>query len=485
MSDPAKRHRRLVALVSGAAFLDFLDVTVVNLAFPQLREEFAGASVSDLAWVITAYAVAFAALLTAAGRLADVLGRRRVFLLGLALFTAASLASGLAPSLGVLIGARFVQGAGAALILPSGLGIVLAESRPEQRAAALGVWAAAAGAAAAFGPTVGGILVDAISWRAVFWINVPTGIAMVLAGRRLIREIECEDARLPDLVGTAAFAAGVGLVVLGVTKASDWGWSSVAVVASLGGGIALTAFAIARSFRHPAPAIETSLWRVRAFSLSNVSSFFFGSAVFAQMLVCILFLTGVWRYSELEAGLAMSPGAVIAAVAAAITGRLVEERGQRYAVAGGALLLAGVDVWLVAILGVQPNFLGVWLPANILAGVAMGIAAVGLSSSAALSAAPERYAAATGLSMTARQVGGALGVGALAAILEPQLPATGAGPFTDVFTFCAIGALLAAAAGSLIRLRAGATPPAGRPADSASGSEGAPAPAGAAAAVRP
>lgn len=448
-------QRTILLLVSGAAFLDFLDVTVVNLAFPALRHEFAGATVSTLAWVITGYAVMFAALLAAAGRLSDAIGRGRVFLAGVALFTLASLASAAAPSLGPLIAARFVQGAGAALSLPSGLGIVLAVTPPDRRAAAVGVWGAAAGAAAAVGPTVGGVLVDGVDWRAVFLINVPVGAAIVLAGRRhLPREPRSErERRVPDLAGTLAVAAGIGLVVLAVTKATDWGWGSESTTSALVCGLGLVALGLVRSLRHPTPALQVDLWRSRPFAVSNLASLFFGAAVYAWLLVGVLFLTAVWRYSELKAGLAMSPGAVSGAIAAALAGRVVDRRGQRVAVVGGALLLAAVGVWIYGALGPQPRFLDFWLPAGILCGAAMGIGAVGLSAAAPMAVAPERFAAATGMNMTARVVGGALGVAALAAILSSELR-EGVQAYADVFLFCAVASTLAALVGMALSLRA-------------------------------
>jgi EmrB/QacA subfamily drug resistance transporter len=448
-----RSQRTILILVSGAAFLDFLDVTVVNLAFPALRREFAGSSVSDLAWVITGYAVMFAALLAASGRLSDAIGRRRVFLTGVALFTLASLASAVAPSLGLLIAARFVQGAGAALSLPSGLGIVLSATPPERRAAAVGVWGASAAAAAAVGPTVGGLLVDGVDWRAVFLINVPLGAAILILGRRVLPATAGGDGRrVPDLVGTVAIAAGIGLVVLAVTKATDWGWGSEATTTSLVAGLGLAALGLARSRRHPAPALEIDLWRSRSFAISNVSSLFFGAAVYAWLLAGVLFLTGVWRYSEIEAGLAMSPGAVSGAVAAALAGRLVDRRGQRGAVVGGALLLAAVGVWVYEALGTHPDFLGFWLPAGILCGAGMGIGAVGLSAAAPMAVAQERFAAATGLNMTARVVGGALGVAALAAILTSELR-QGVQAYADVFLFCSIAASVAAMVGLGLSLK--------------------------------
>jgi MFS family permease len=318
----------------------------------------------------------------------------------------------------------------------------------------VGVWGAAAGAAAAVGPTVGGLLVDGVGWRAVFLINVPIGAAIVIAGRRSLPRGAADGGarRVPDLAGTLAIAAGIGLVVLAVTKATDWGWASEATTTSLLGGLALIAVGLVRSRRHPAPALEIDLWRSRSFAISNLASLFFGAAVYAWLLVGVLFLTAVWRYSELKAGLAMSPGAVSAAIAAAITGRVVDRRGQRGAVVGGALLLAGVGVWVYKVLGPHPDFLGFWLPAGILCGGGMGIGAVGLSAAAPMAVAQERFAAATGLNMTARVVGGALGVAALAAILTSELR-EGVQAYADVFLFCTLASTVAALVGLGLSLR--------------------------------
>lgn len=441
-----RRARRLLLVVSGAAFLDFLDVTVVNLAFPEMRREFGGASVGDVSWVITGYAVAFAALLTPAGRLADVAGRRRLFLAGTVLFGLASLTSALAPSLGVLVGARFVQGAAAAMTLPAGLGIVLAATPVERRTAAIGIWGAAAAVAALVGPTVGGVLVDTVGWRAVFLVNLPVGALILIGTLRLVGATPRQPGRAPDLAGTVSLAAGIGLVVLAVTQVGEWGVTGLGTIPAATGGAALVVAALLRSRRHPSPAVEVSLWRIRQFSVANVASLLMGAAVYAWMLVCVLYLTAVWGYSELEAGLAMSPGAFSAACGAAVLGRRMRPGGQRAAVAGGSALLGGVGLWLVLSLGPEPQFVERWLPAGLLAGVAMAAMGVGISSAAATAVTPDRYAAATGLNLTARQVGGALGVALLAAILEGGLPGRGPQAYLDVFLMCSLAALAAGVA---------------------------------------
>lgn len=431
----------VLLIASGATFLAFLDVTVVNLAFPDLAKDFQGTSVTELSWVITAYAVLFAALLTPAGRIADLVGRRRVFIGGVALFTLASLASALAPSVGALVAARAVQGAAAAVMIPAALGLVLAEAPPEKRSAAIGLWGAAGAMAAAAGPTLGGLLVNGLGWRAVFYVNIPIGIAILAGARAVVKPVPGHGGRAPDLLGTAAVVSGIALVVLGVTQAENWGLASAATVASLASGLLLVAIALGRSTRHPAPAVETSLWSSRVFAAANLTSFVFGAAMYAWMLLGVLFLTGVWHYSELKAGLAMTPGALSAAVASVGAGRLSDARGQRGAVVGGSLLFLATGTWAAIVLPHQSNFLGFWLPAGLLSGIAMGMAMVGVAGAAAASVPPERFAAGTGMNMTARQLGGGLGIAALAAILQ----AKGGGNFD---AYVAIYAMCAGLAGT-------------------------------------
>ena len=445
VADPQSHERRVLLLASGASFLALLDVTVVNLAFPDLGRHFDGPSVTTLSWVITSYTIALAALLTPAGRLADVLGRRRVFVGGVLAFTAASVACAVAPSVWWLVAVRAVQGAAAAAMVPASLGLILSQTAPERRFAAVGLWGASAGIAAAVGPALGGVLVDLTNWRSVFLINAPLGLAIVVGARRAgIRDVPGRD-RVPDLPGTAALTAGIAVVVLAVTQGTDWGWQSGRVLGLLGVGVVLVVVALARSRRHPAPALEISLWRHPMFASANAASLFFGATLYAWMLIGVLFLTTAWGYSEIEAGLAMTPGAVTSAVGSVLAGRLVGTFGHRATVVLGALLTSAVGWWLVAALTTTPEFLTTWLPAGLLCGIGFGAVLTGLSSAAATSVPPERFAAGAGLNMTARQLGGALGIAVLAAILRARSD-DGAAAFTSVYAFCAVTALLAAVA---------------------------------------
>ncbi len=435
-----RRAGGVLGVAAGAAFLALLDTTVANLAVADVQTDFAGTSVGAATWIITIYAVVFAACLAPAGRVADVVGRRTLLLAGAGSFTVLSLACALAPSLGALLAARALQGAAAAAMIPASLAVVLADTPPAKRAAAIGAWSAAGALAAAAGPAIGGVLVDTVGWRALFLINVPIGLAIVLGTRAL--PSGSAGGRLPDVVGTVLLGLGIGAAALGIAQGPQWGWSSS--IPLLVGAAVAVAVALRRSFRHPAPALETRLWRSRRFAAANVASLFYGAALFPWMLVGVLFLIGVWGYSPLEAGLAMTPGAIVAAVVALRAGPLVARHGPAAVVAGGALILGAAGAWCVFGLPEEPSLVSFWLPLAVPIGIGTGAITTGVSSAAALSVAPERFAAAVGLNQTARMIGGALGVAVLAALLDGG--DAGIAPFTHVYLFCTLATLAVAGA---------------------------------------
>lgn len=439
------RQGTVLAVASGAAFLAMLDATVANLAVADLHSDFPHTAVSDLSWVITIYAIAFAALLAPGGRLADLVGRRALLSVGAALFTIMSIAAAAAPSLGILLAARGFQGAGAAMMIPASLGVVLADTPPEKRAAAIGVWSAASALAAAAGPAIGGVLVDAAGWRAVFFITIPAGLA-VLAGTRVLPMTGVRTGprpQRPDLLGIALLCAGVGALCLGVSRASAWGWGDVRTLLAIGGGLLTIVAVLLRSRTHAAPAVEVGLWRSRTFALANLSSLLYGAALFTWLLCGVLFLTQAWGYSPLKAGLAVSPGAVVAAVVALRAGPLVARYGPRPVVVGGLLITAASAVWILLAIDDDPAFLTLWLPVSLPLGIGMGAIATGMSAAAALSVGPERFAAGVGLNQAARAVGGSLGVAAMATILNGTDPAAAAS-YRGVYVLCAILVLAAA-----------------------------------------
>src|SRR3954449_2619718 len=225
------RRWKVLLVTASAVFMAFLDVTIVNVAFPSIRAEFPSTSLAGLSWVLNAYNIVFAALLVPAGRLADLLGRRRIFFVGMGLFLSASALCGLAPSAPFLVGARVIQAAGAALLVPTSLGLLLVEFPPERRASATALWGAVGGVAAATGPSLGGLLIHWGDWRLVFFVNLIFGAAAWLPARRLLRETRDPDrGAVPDALGIALLAGGVGLLSLAIVKAPDWGWGSAQVV---------------------------------------------------------------------------------------------------------------------------------------------------------------------------------------------------------------------------------------------------------------
>jgi NTE family protein len=249
-------HRAGVLIACTGAFLVFLDTTIVNIAFPDISASFPEASRGLLSWVLDGYFVVIAALLVPAGGLADRFGHKRVFLGGLALFTLASLLCAVAPSLEALIGFRVLQGAGAAAIAPTSLAIVLDSFPAEKRAAGVGLWGAAAAAAAATGPTLGAALVELDSWRLVFLVNLPLGAALLFAGRRLLPRQALRDSRLPDLPGALMLALGLAGVTLGIVEGNDWGWTGAGTLASFAAAALLLGMVVVRSLRHPRPIVE-------------------------------------------------------------------------------------------------------------------------------------------------------------------------------------------------------------------------------------
>jgi EmrB/QacA subfamily drug resistance transporter len=440
----ARPSRTPLLLACGGSFLAFLDVTITNLAVPDLAGDFS-VGVTSLSWVVTLYTILFAALLAPAGRLADVVGRRRLFVAGVTTFTATSLVAAVAPTFGLLLAARAVQGAGAALMMPASLAFVLADTAAEKRPAAIGLWSASASVAAAAGPALGGVLVDTLGWRALFCINVPIGAWLSWRAWRLPAAAAADSrGRLPDMIGTALIAGAVGLLVLGVTEGPTWGWGSAATIASLAAAVVLAALALLRSARHARPAIEIGLWSNRTYASANLVSLLFGVGLYASLLLGVLYLVDVWGYSELQAGLAMTPGAVFSAAVGIAIGRSVRKPSARVLVFAGGLTIAATSAALAVWLPADPHFLTAWLPGGFGLGVGMGAVSVGVSSAAALSVGPQRFAAATGLNIAARQVGGALGVALLAVILDGRTPADGAGPFLSVYWLMA-GVCVAAA----------------------------------------
>src|SRR6188472_4045717 len=409
---------RVLLVASFGAFLAFLDATIVNVAFPSIRESFSDTTIGQLSWVLNAYNIVFAASLILCGRLTDLVGRRRSFVAGVAVFTVASAACGLAPSVELLILARVFQAFGAAMLVPASLALVIAAFPPERRAHAIGVWGASAAVAAGVGPPIGGALVQLGGWRWAFLVNLPFGLVAVWAARHELVESRAPGRRvMPDLVGAALLVVSLALLNLAIIKGGDWGWTSPEVIGSfIGAAIALVLFVVS-SRRHRAPMLDPTLLRLRSFDLGSAATVAAGFGFYAYLLTNVLWLQYVWGYDVLEAGLALVPGAVVAALVAARLGPLAERVGYRVLVVPGALVWAGAYLWYHQRVGLTPAFWAEWLPGQVLSGIGVG-ATLPLLGSAALAAVPGgRYATASALVSSARQLGGVLGVSILVLIV--------------------------------------------------------------------
>jgi EmrB/QacA subfamily drug resistance transporter len=439
-------HRSAVLIACAGAFVAFLDTTIVNIAFPDISASFAGSGRDALSWVLDGYFVVIAALLVPAGGLADRFGHRRIFLLGIGGFTAASLLCAAAPTLGLLIAFRVVQGVAAALIAPASLAIVLDSFPPERRAAGVGLWGAAAAAAAAVGPTLGGALVVASSWRLVFLVNLPLGAAILLAGRRRLPAPRIADSRLPDLLGAAMLALSLAAITLAIVEGNDWGWASAATLGAFAAGAVLLGGMIARSRTHPRPIVEPALFVHRSFRIGNLGTLLFAAAFFSLILGNVLFLTGVWGYTVLQAGAATLPGPTASTIVAGPAGRLADRFGHRAVIVPGTLFFAA-GVMILRSAGAQPDWLGLWLPGSLLTGIGIGLAFPTLGSAAVRDVPVDRFATASAVNAAFRQVGAVLGTAILVAIVgEPATLADALSVSNGAYLFSVFAALASGAA---------------------------------------
>src|SRR4051794_1109591 len=413
----AVRPVAVLAVLSAAAFMASLDLFIVNVAFDDIGRDFHGVALSDLSWVLNGYAIVYAALLVPLGRLADRFGRKPGFLLGLAVFTAASFACALATGPWMLVAFRCVQAAGAALLTPTSLGLLVSATPPAGRVRAVRIWAATGALAAAVGPAVGGVLVEA-SWRWVFLVNLPIGVAALLFAARVVPD--SRDARvgpIPDLLGAGVLAVAIGSLALGLVQGPEWGWGSPGVAVAL--VVAAVGIAVfwARSLRHPVPVVEPALLKVRAFAWSNATSILFSVAFAANLLLAILWMQQVWGYSAIRTGLGIAPGPlmvpIFAAVAQSIAGRVPVGR-----IAALGCVLVGVgSVLILTSVDASPDYVTELLPGWLIGGVGVGFALPTILSAATSDLPIDRSATGSAVVNMSRQVGTVLGVAILVALL--------------------------------------------------------------------
>jgi EmrB/QacA subfamily drug resistance transporter len=412
----ANRRWSALALIVTAQFMVILDVAIVNVALPSIKSDL-GFSQTNLQWVISAYAILFGGVLLLGGRLADLLGRRRLFVSGLALFAVSSLLCGLAWSEASLIGFRALQGLGGALLAPAALSLLMttfAEGR--ERNLALGIYGAASGSGAAAGVLLGGLLTSYLSWSWIFFINVPVGVAAIALTPVLLRESRAElEHRHFDFAGGASVTAGLMLLVYAMTRATSDGWGSTSTLGLLAGAVALIATFIAIEFRSRYPLLPLRIFRSRNLSAANGAMAIVGGVAFSEFFLLTLYLQDVLRYSAVESGVAFVAFAgtvvVVSNIAQWVTGRL----GVRPTLTTG-LLISALSVGLLTRLPVHGSYFWDLFPAFVLGGAGMGLSFVPVTIASLTGVQRSDAGVASGLINTSRQIGGAIGLAAVSAI---------------------------------------------------------------------
>jgi len=459
---PASPNLVLVIVCAGVV-LASLDLFIVNVALAQMAKDFGVQGLGGLSWVLNAYAIVYAALLVLFGRLADRYPRKLGFLIGVAVFVAASAACAAATSLPMLVGFRVLQAAGAALLTPTSLGLILASFPPERRSSAVRTWTAVGGFAAALGPAVGGVLVDA-SWRWVFLVNVPIGLAALVAGWRLLPEVPGHPVRRPDALGALLITGGVGALTLGLVQGASWGWGGVRTIGVLALAVAGLALFAAHTARHGNPLIDRALFRVRPFTGASAVAVLFSMAFGAMLLSRVLWAQEVWHWSALSTGLSIVPGPIMVPfVSFLVTGRLIDRFGSGVVIALGSTVFAAGMVWAAVATGLPSNYVGDVLGSLILTGIGVGLTLPTLMSTAAASLPPTSFATGSAVVNMLRQVGLAIGVAVFIAVLgSPRSPAAMLAAYQRAWVVTAAIALAGGVVGLFLLMdrRAAATAPA-------------------------
>jgi EmrB/QacA subfamily drug resistance transporter len=442
----ATPHRKAIFIVTAlGAFMASLDLSIVNVAFPALERAFPHDARASLSWVLTGYAIIFGSLLVVAGRTADRLGSRRVFFFGLGVFSFGSLLCAVAPSVPTLILGRVVQGFGAASLLPASLSLLLASYSKERRSQIVALWGGIGALAVATGPSLGAALITAFSWRAAFYVNLPVGLVAWLVGRRVLAKTPgTASSASPDFPGVALLSGALATLVLSISEGPTWGWSSARIIAGFVVSALLTTSFLYRSARHEEPVLDLQLFKARSFSVANSTMLLYSMGFFAMLLGNILFLTSVWHFSILDAGLAVTPGPLVVATISGPAGKLAGKYGfRRVLMVGFSVFTLGV-LWYVARVGVTPDYPAIWLPGTLIVGTGIGLTFPVLSAAAVSSLEPARYAVGSAVNQTSRQVGGAIGVALLVVILGTPTSAVAAlRNFQHLWWFIATMAALA------------------------------------------
>ncbi|HUY72170.1 MAG TPA: MFS transporter, partial [Gaiellaceae bacterium] len=415
-----------LAAVSFGLFMIMLDNTVVNVALPSIERDL-HISISQLEWIVTAYALVFAALMITGGKLADLYGRRRIFVVGLAIFTLSSLACGFAPSAGFLIGARAVQGAGAALMNPATLSIITATFPPKQRGQAIGIWAGVSAMALAIGPLAGGLIVDNINWNWIFFVNVPVGALGIAVARFFIDESrDTSHEQSIDLPGLLTSGSGLFALSYALIEGNAKGWSSAEILGLFAAAAVLLAGFVVLESRQRLPMLDLSLFKIPSFVGANVVAMLVSLGMFGVFFFVSLYIQNILGYSPTKAGATFLPMTILIILLAPVAGKQSDRIGSRWLMGGGMTML-GISLLLYQRVGLHSTF---WtlLPAMVLGGVGMAFTMSPMTSAAMGSVPTDKAGVGSGVLNSFRQVGGSLGIALMGAILASYVHAPARSP---------------------------------------------------------
>jgi EmrB/QacA subfamily drug resistance transporter len=422
LSDARRNRLTIIATILGSTVV-FLDATVVNVALPALSDDL-GAGLADQQWVVEAYLLALTALLLVGGSLGDQFGRRRIFVLGLGLFGVTSIFCAIAPTTEVLIGARALQGIAGALLVPGSLAILAATFEGAERGRAVGTWTAWTGIATVIGPVGGGVLIEAISWRAIFWVNVPLIVVTMLLTQRNVREsIDPQADRHIDWVGILFSAAGLGLPVYALIQQPTHGWGDPVVYGTLVAGIALFAIFLLWESRYRHAMLDLSLFKVRNFAITNLETLIVYAGLIGAFFFITLFLQQTAGYTPIEAGLATTPVSVILFFLSPRFGKIATGIGPRVPMSVGPIV-GGIGLLLMMRVGADPNYVTEVLPAILVFGLGLSATVAPLTATALNSVPENQVGVASGINNGVSRVAGLLAVAVLGALIAGQFTST-------------------------------------------------------------
>jgi EmrB/QacA subfamily drug resistance transporter len=406
---------KIMWVLGAVAFMAQLDFFVVNVALDGIGKSFPGSSVAGLSWILSAYAVVFAAVLVPAGRIADLYGRKKVLLIGIGIFTLTSILASLAPDLGVLVAARAIQAVGAAMIVPTSLGLLYPSFPKRQHTLVVGLWAGGAAVAASAGPPVGGLLVT-LDWRWIFLVNVPIGIVTIIAGARLLPEVrQSHNRRLPDFMSAVALLFAVSLLVLATVQGPGWGWDDSRTVALFAAAALSAAVTLQRIFKAADPIVEKDLFKNRPFTAATIAVFLFFIGLSVFLLGTALFMQEVWHFSALRAGLGIAPAPTFSIVFTIAAGPIQRRFGRTLpAVVGTVSMALGAGYWLLTVHD-HPAYWSEMFPALFFMGIAGGLSQPPMFAAAGMLP-PHRATTGSAVLNMSRQVGSAVGVAVLVAL---------------------------------------------------------------------